>query len=85
MISSVNKLKIIWRFSPFPLNSFFFLSLFIAICFVSQIYVKESFLLNLLDTKVNPNCLLFSERERERERESEREGLPKSCREGVVR
>ena len=27
-------------------------------------------LFNLLDTKVNPNCLLFSQRERQRERES---------------
>ena len=35
-------------------------------------------LLNLLDTKVNPNCLLFHrERERGRERES-----PKASREG---
>ena len=34
---------------------------------------------------MNPNCLLFSERERERERESERENESlKSSREGVV-
>ena len=37
--------------------------------------------MNLLDIKVNPNCLLFSQRERERERENE---SPKSSREGVV-
>ena len=30
---------------------------------------------------MNPNCLLFSQRERERERENE---SPKSSREGVV-
>ena len=36
--------------------------------------------MNFLDIKVNPNSLLFSERERERERESS-----KSSREGVVR
>ena len=35
--------------------------------------------MTLLDMKVNPNCLLFSQRERERESES-----PKSSREGVV-
>ena len=56
-ISSVDKLKAIWRFYPFSL-----LSLFFFICFVFQVNVKES-----LDTEVNPNCLLFSQREREGE------------------
>ena len=37
--------------------------------------------MNLLDIKVNPNCLLFSQREREREKKNE---SPKSSREGVV-
>ena len=72
--SSVNKVKPIRRFSHFSLSFIFFLSLFFLICFVFPVYVKESFF-NLSDTKVNPNCLLFSKRERDRE-------SPKSCREG---
>ena len=75
-----------------PPPSFTFLSstfLFNLLCFFFPIYVKESFY-NLLDTKVNPNCLLFSEREREieRKRESGREGerreSPSSVVNGVV-
>ena len=54
-----------WRFSTFSLFSLFFLSLFFLICFVFQVYGKVV-LLNFLDTKVNPDCLLFSQRERER-------------------
>ena len=79
-ISSVNKLNngasLLYSFLHF---SFTFLSnLF---CF--QSLRQRVILLNLLDTKVNHNCLLFSERERERERERENES-PKSSREGVV-
>ena len=67
-ISPVNKLinsMALLSFSP----SFTFLSftfLFNLFCFsgLCQIVV----LLNLLDTKVNPNCLLLSERERENRR-----------------
>ena len=90
-ISSVSKLKTIRRFSSFPLLSFFFLSLFFLICFVFPVCVKES-LFYLLDTKVNLNCLLISERERGRERrgrESRRERgrqkrvAEKSSRKGV--
>ena len=33
---------------------------------------------------MNPNCLLFSEREREREREREKDESSKSSREGMV-
>ena len=33
--------------------------------------MSNSRFFNLLDTKVNQNCLLFSENEREREREGE--------------
>ena len=90
-ISSVNKLKTIWHFSPFS-HSFTFLSftyLFYLFCFLSL--CQRVVLLNLLDTKMNPNCLLFSQRARERERERERVGergrgrkSPKSSRDGVV-
>ena len=38
--------------------------------------------MNVLDIKVNTDCLSFSQRERERERERENES-PKSSREGV--
>ena len=63
--------------SFFPLVSLFLLSLFFIICFSSLCQIcQRVVLLNLLDTKVNPNCLLFHT---ERERES-----PKSSREGVV-
>ena len=58
-ISSVNKLKQYDASLLFSLLSLFFLSLFFLICF--QVYVKyvRVVLLNLLDTKVNPNCVLF--------------------------
>ena len=71
-ISSVNKLKQYDTSLLFSLLSLFFLSLFFLICFLSLCQIcKRVVLLNLLDTKVNPNCLLFHrERERERERES---------------
>ena len=55
--------------SFFPLLSHFFLSLFFLICFSSL--CQRVVLLNLLDTKVNPNCCLLFHRERERERERE--------------
>ena len=74
-ISSVNKLKQCDASLLFSLLSLFFLSLFFLICFSSLCQIcQRVVLLNLLDTKVNPNCLLFH---RERERES-----PKSSREG---
>ena len=62
------------------------LSVFPSFTFLSNLFCFRSLcervvLLNLLDIKVNPNCLLFSEREREREREDE---APKSSREGIV-
>ena len=79
-ISSVNKLKTIWRFSPSSLLSLSFLSLFVLFCISSL--CQRVVLLNFLDIKVNPNSLLFSKRERERERERE---SPKFSREGVVR
>ena len=68
-ISSVNKLKTIWRFSPFSLLSLSFLSLFVLFCISSL--CQRVVLLNFLDIKVNPNSLLFSKRERERERVAE--------------
>ena len=56
-------------FPSFTFLSFTFLfNLFFK--FMSQICQRVA-LLNLLDTKVNPNCLLFH-RERERERENRR-------------
>ena len=73
--------KTTWCFSPF-FPSFTFLSfsfLFNLFCFSSL--WQRVVLLNFLDTKVNPNCLLFSQRERDRERER---ASPKSSREGVV-
>ena len=70
-ISSVNKLKngasLLVYFLHF---SFTFLSNLFCVRSLCQRVV----LLNLLDTKVNPNSLLFSQRERERVREREREG-----------
>ena len=67
MISSVNKLKTIWRFS-----SFFLLSLFFPLLFFSISLGQRVILLNFLDTKVNPNSLLFfTERERQTDRERE--------------
>ena len=69
-ISSVNKLKQYDASLLFSFLSLFFLSLFFLICFSSLCQIcQRVVLLNLLDTKVNPNCLLF---QRERERESER-------------
>ena len=85
---SVNKLKKKkkkkkkkqWRFSPFFPSLTFLSNLF---CFRSL--CQRVVFLNLMDIKVNPNCLLFSHRERDRETESERENeSPKSSREGVV-
>ena len=58
-ISSVNKLSL----SCFSLFSLF--------CFSSLCQIVV--LLNFLDIKVDPNSLLFSQRERERERERERD------------
>ena len=76
-ISSVNKLKNNGA-------SLLFFFLYFSFTFLSDLFCFRSLcqrvvLLNLLDIKVNPNCLLFSERERERENES-----LKSSREGVV-
>ena len=68
-ISSVNKLKTIWRFSPFFPSFTFLFSLFSLFCFSSL--CQRVVLLNLLDIKVNPNSL-ERERERWRERESRR-------------
>ena len=72
-ISSVNKLKPIWRFSlPFPFVHFSFLSfIFLFNLFVFQV-CQRVVLLNLQGTKVNPKFLLLI-RERERERETARE------------
>ena len=54
--------------SFFSCLSLFFLSLFFLICFSSLCQIcQRVVLLNLLDTKVNPNCLLFH-RERENRR-----------------
>ena len=50
---------------------FFFFSLFSSFCFSSL--CQKVVLLNFLDIKVNPNSLLFSERERESSKSS-REG-----------
>ena len=76
-ISSVNKLK-----NTMALLSFFSF-LHFSFTFLSNLFCFRSLcqtvvLVNLLDIKVNPNCLFFH-RERERENES-----PKSSREGVV-
>ena len=69
-IFSVNKLKQYDTSLLFSLLSLFFLSLFFLICFSSLCQIcQRVVLLNLLDTKVNPNCLLFHT---ERERESRR-------------
>ena len=66
-IISVNKLKQYDASLLSSLLSLFFLSLFFLICFSSL--CQRVVLLNLLDIKVNPNCLLFH---RERERENRR-------------
>ena len=69
-ISSVNKLKITWRFLFFP--SFFPFSFFhFSFSFVLFFKFQRVVLLNFLDTNI------FTERERERE-------SPESSREGVV-
>ena len=65
-ISSVNMSLL----SFFPSFTFLF-NLF---CFSSL--CQKVVLLNLLDTKVNSKCSLFSERERERERERESRRSP---------
>ena len=70
-ISSVNKLKTIWRFSPF-FPFFHFPFFFASYLFCFSELCQRVVLLNFLDIKVNPNSLLFSDRERERERESRR-------------
>ena len=56
----IQRSVLLTSFSPF-FPSFTF-NLFCFLTFLCQRVV----LLNLLDTKVNPNCLLFSQRERER-------------------
>ena len=66
-ISSVNKLKQYDASLFFSHFSLFFLICFSSLCQICQRVV----LLNLLDTKVNPNCLLFH-RERDTERENRR-------------
>ena len=66
-ISSVNKLKQYDASLFFSPSFTFFLSLFFLIC--SSSLCQRFVLLNLLDTKVNPNCFLFH---RERERENRR-------------
>ena len=59
-ISSVNKLKQYDASLLFSLLSLFFLLLFFLICFSSLCQIcQRVVLLNLLDTKVNPNCVLF--------------------------
>ena len=59
-ISSVNKLKQYDASLLFSLLSLFFLSLFFLICFSSLCQIRQRVvLLNLLDTKVTPNCVLF--------------------------
>ena len=59
-ISSVNKLKQYDAVLLFSLLSLFFLSLFFLICFSSLCQIRQRVaLLNLLDTKVNQNCVLF--------------------------
>ena len=73
-ISPVDKLKWIWRFSPF-FPSFTFLSstfLFNLFCFSS--FIKESFYWIFWTLKWTQTAYFFTERERERE-------LPKSSRE----
>ena len=63
-ISSIIKPKQYGGSLLFALLLLFFLcNLF---CFLSK--CQKVVLLNLLDTKVNPNCLLFSQRERESRR-----------------
>ena len=58
-VHSVNKLKQYDASLLFSL-SLFFLSLFFLICFSSLCQIRQRVvLLNLLDTKVNPNCVLF--------------------------
>ena len=85
-ISSVNKLKRIWRFSLlFPFFHFTFLSfIFLFNLFVFQV-CQRVVLLNLQGTKVNPKFLLFSERERERERARETEHRRSPVESRVVR
>ena len=68
----------LFSFLPFFQFSFFHYSIFYLFCF-SSLY-QGVVLLDLLETKINPNCLIFSQRERERDRES-----PKSSREGCGR
>ena len=46
--------------------------------------MSKSRLLNLLDTKLNSKCSLFSERERERERERETDRRRSPVMRGVV-
>ena len=81
-ISSVNKLKPIWRFSLlFPFFHFSFLSfIFLFNLFVFQV-CQRVVLLNLQGTKVNPKFLFLSERERERERERDRQTERETARE----
>ena len=66
-ISSVNKLKQYDASLLFSLLSLFFLSLFFLICFSSLCQICQRVVLfNLLDTKVNPNCLFHRGRENRR-------------------
>ena len=68
----VKKLKTIRRFFPFfPSFTFPFFSPFLFNLFCFSSLCQRVYLLLLLDTKVDPNCLLFSQREKERERERE--------------
>ena len=64
-IFSVNKLKQYGfsRLFPFFYFSFFHFSFYFVLVFK---FMSKSYLLNFLDMKVIPNCLLFSERESRR-------------------
>ena len=65
-----NNMALLYIFPSFTFLSFTFL--FTVFCFSNL--GKRIVLLNFLDTKVNPNSLLFStERERERGRQTDRE------------
>ena len=59
-VHSVNKLKQYDASLLFSLLSLFFLSLFFLISFSSLCQIRQRVvLLNLLDTKVNQNCVFF--------------------------
>ena len=78
-ITSVNKLKPVWRFSPHPPLSlsclyFLFSLFFLSVCFVFEFISKSRF----IESKVNKNFHYY-QREKQRDKLRDKESPKASC------